>query len=96
MIKAFGVDLPSLLKRILISHSELLKVLLKKLIIGYLPGFIHLVRYNKKYSEDQIPWNSMKQQLSDCFFLYWLVIAPMKYMPKTVSRVWVLIMRMGR
>jgi abequosyltransferase len=94
LIKAFGVDLPLILSKILDSRQDLLKIMLNKLIIGFLPGFIANVQ-NSKELNYEIPWADMHKQLSK-IFLYWIIIAPMKYMPRVISRVWALFFRLGR
>lgn len=95
LIKAFGVDLPSILTQILDSRPDLLKIMLNKLIIGFLPGFISNAQNSKVIHDCAIPWDEMRNQLSK-IFVYWIVIAPMRYMPKFISRVWALFFRVAR
>lgn len=95
LIKAFGVDLPIILTQILYSRQDLLKIMLNKLILGYMPGFISKVQNGKDLQQRSIPWSGIHQQLSTKF-LYWIVILPMRYMPGFISRVWALIFRWAR
>jgi glycosyltransferase involved in cell wall biosynthesis len=94
IIKAFGVDLPLILSKILDSRQDLLNIMLNKLLVGFLPGFIANAQKSKD-SACKIPWAGMHEQLSK-IFLYWIIIAPMRYMPRFISRIWAVFFRFAR
>ncbi len=94
-IKAFGVDLPLIFSGILDSRRDLLDIMLNKLVVGFLPGFIASAQNTKEFSDSALPWDGMHKQLSK-IFLYWIVIVPMRYMPWFISRIWAVFFRFAR
>lgn len=94
-IKAFGVDLPIILSGMLDSRRDLLDIMLTKLVVGFLPGFIASAQSTKELSDSALPWDGMHKQLSK-IFLYWIVIVPMRYMPRFISRIWAVFFRFAR
>lgn len=81
-IKAFSIDLPLVCKSLLYEKPLLLKMLIRNLIIAYLPSIIYSAKYKKVNSNDEvIPWDEIFVSLRG-YYCFWIFVWPIRYLPK--------------
>jgi len=85
MLQVFGIDLPNIVRRIFATKRKLSDLIIKNLIIAYLPSFIYSIKFGSSKSLDKsIPWNSLQEALGR-YKLFWVFIFPLKYFPKILA-----------
>lgn len=84
LVRSFSVDLPFVIKKLFLHHQLLHKILIRNLIISYLPSMIYSVKYHKvKSLEADIPWPEIQESLKG-YFSFWFFVFPIKYVPKVL------------
>ena len=84
LVDAFGIDLPRLLRLSLVNQPYLLKVILNKLVVAYLPAFIVGAKSKSLKSEGGVDWSGIHNELSGVFW-YWIFVFPLKFLPKLLA-----------
>jgi hypothetical protein len=84
LIDAFGIDLPRLLRLALVNQPYLLRIILNKLVVAYLPAFIVGTKSKSLKSEGGVDWSGIHNELSGVF-LYWIFVFPLKFFPKFLA-----------
>lgn len=83
-VRAFTIDLPFACKSLFSEKPLLLEVLIRNLVISYLPSIIYSAKYNRVKSLDGvIPWAEIRHSLGGCYF-FWIFVFPIKYCPKVL------------
>lgn len=81
-IRAFSVDLPFIFKTLLCGRPLLLDILIRNLIVCYLPSIIYSAKYSKVKTLDRmIPWAEIRDSLGGGYS-FWIFVFPVKYLPK--------------
>ncbi len=84
VVDAFGVDFPGLLERAFPDDQKIVRLIVNKLIVGYLPVFICGVKSGMRISPVEVNWRGLHLRLNS-YFLYWIFVYPLKYLPLPVS-----------
>ena len=84
LVDAFGIDLPRLLRLAFVNQPHLLRVIVNKLVVAYLPTFILGTKSKSLKSDGCINWDRVHDQLS-VYFYYWIFVYPLKFLPKFLA-----------
>lgn len=84
LVDAFGVDLPRLLRLALVNEPYLLRAIINKLVVAYLPAFIVGTKSKSLKSEGGVDWGGIHNELSGVFW-YWIFVFPLKFLPNFLA-----------
>lgn len=86
VIQTFGVNFPMMVKQELGEESEMTKVIVRQLLLTWLPVWIWRVIHRSKVDSfrNDMPWGEMDKVLAN-HLAYRLVVKPLKYVPKWIG-----------
>ncbi len=96
LINSFGIDLPNIVKKIFAINTTLSDLIIKNLVIAFLPSFLYSIRFGSSKSFDKyIPWESLKSALRS-YKAFWIFVYPLKFLPKFLALPLVVLGRLFR
>jgi len=96
LLQSFGIDLPNILRKIFKENNYYSEIIIKNIIIGFMPSFIFSILYGSKKSLDkEIPWIKLHNLLGS-YMSFWIFIYPLRIIPKIVAIPLVMISRLFR
>lgn len=95
VIDAFGVDLPRLLGEALPNDRKIVRLIVNRLIVCYLPAFIYGAKTGLLSGAINVNWRGLHIELRS-YFLYWIFVYPLRFFPPTLSLCWVVLSRVFR
>jgi glycosyltransferase involved in cell wall biosynthesis len=85
LLHSFGVELPNVVRKIFLCNTIYAEIVIKNLIVAFLPSFLYSIRYGSSKSFDKdIPWNGLRSVLGD-YLIFWIFVYPLKFFPKFLA-----------
>ena len=94
--QSFGIELPNIVRKIFVTKREHCDLIIKNILIAYLPSFLYSIRFRTSKSLDnEIPWKNLQSTLGG-YKSFWFFVYPLKYVPKLLALPIVMISRIFR
>lgn len=85
LMHSFGVDLPKVVRNIFAINENLVDLMIKNLLIAFLPSFLYSIKFGSSKSLDKdIPWENLRSVLGD-YKAFWIFVYPLKFLPKFLA-----------